>query len=197
MKPTHDEQRRSAALQHEAEHTRNQRSSVTFYLSILFAAAFLLLLLSFFMQQRTNQDAIDQLQQSSNSAVESLDNLIADRDKLSQENAALAEEVASLKTQKTKLENSLREAQTASDEAILQSQKADEQQKALMQLNQIRTLYNQHRRSDARALLAQWEKSAPGALENHLSEVSKSLTPEARKLYDPLEAYHSLVGWLN
>ena len=51
-----------------------------FYLVILFAAAFLLLLLSYFMQQRANQDAMDDLQQTSDSAVQSLENLLQEKD---------------------------------------------------------------------------------------------------------------------
>lgn len=59
---------------------------------ILFAAAFLLLLLSYFMQQRVNQEALDDLEQTSNSAVESLENLIAERDALKLQVSALEAE---------------------------------------------------------------------------------------------------------
>ena len=78
------------ALQHDAEHERpHKKNSVLFYLMILFAAAFLLLLLSYFMQQRVNQEALDDLEQTSNSAVESLENLIAERDALKLQVSAL------------------------------------------------------------------------------------------------------------
>ena len=81
------------ALQHDAEHERpHKKNSVLFYLMILFAAAFLLLLLSYFMQQRANQEALDDLEQTSNSAVESLENLIAERDALKLQVSALEAE---------------------------------------------------------------------------------------------------------
>ena len=69
MSTDSDKQERSR-LQHEAEHERpHKRSSVLLYLVILFAAAFLLLLMSYFMQQRANQEAMDKLEQTSDSAT--------------------------------------------------------------------------------------------------------------------------------
>lgn len=71
MSTDSDKQERSR-LQHEAEHERpHKRSSVLLYLVILFAAAFLLLLMSYFMQQRANQEAMDKLEQTSDSATQS------------------------------------------------------------------------------------------------------------------------------
>ena len=84
-------------LQHEAEHTRpRKRGSVMVYLAILFAAAFLLLLMSYFMQQRINRETLDDLQKTSTSAVQSLDNLIAERDRLVQERQTLEEQLEEL-----------------------------------------------------------------------------------------------------
>ena len=69
------EKQERGRLQHAAEHERpNKRNSVLFYLVILFAAAFVLLLMSFLMQQRANQAALDDLQQTSDSTVQSLEN---------------------------------------------------------------------------------------------------------------------------
>ena len=68
------EKQERGRLQHAAEHERpNKRNSVLFYLVILFAAAFVLLLMSFLMQQRANQAALDDLQQTSDSTVQSLE----------------------------------------------------------------------------------------------------------------------------
>ena len=91
---SHDsEQHQRSALQHEAEHAApGKKNSVLIYLVILFAAAFLLLLLSYFMQQRASREAYSDLQQSSNSAVQSLDNML-------QENEDLKEQVADLQAQ--------------------------------------------------------------------------------------------------
>ena len=73
-------------LQHEAEHAKpHKKVSVMGYLTILFAAAFLLLLLSYFMQQRANEQAISGLQATSNNAFDSINNLIAEKDRLTGE----------------------------------------------------------------------------------------------------------------
>lgn len=82
------------SLQQQADRTRpSGRKPVLVYLVILFAAAFILLLLAFFMQKRANEVAIDNLEQSSHSAAESLENLIAERDALKEEAAALQREM--------------------------------------------------------------------------------------------------------
>ena len=74
---------------------RHSRRSVLQYLAILFAAAFLLLLLTYVMQQRIEraQDQIDDLQASSDSALQTLENIIAQRDQLKEENEALSEDL--------------------------------------------------------------------------------------------------------
>ena len=57
------------------EHSHKHRQKSVFqYITILFAAAFVLLLMSFLMQQRANQAALDDLQQTSDSTVQSLEN---------------------------------------------------------------------------------------------------------------------------
>ncbi len=81
-------------LQHEAEHAKpGKKNAVLFYLVILFAAAFLLLLLSYFMQQRTNQERVDHLEQTSNSAVQTLDNMLKENEELKLRNAELEEQL--------------------------------------------------------------------------------------------------------
>jgi len=172
-------------LQHEAEHTRPpKKGSIMGYLAILFAAAFLLLLMSYFMQQRTNQEAIDDLQQSSSSAVQSLENLIAERDRLKEEVAALEESREALQTELEQVRTDLSTAQAAASAA-------ERQAEALNQLNQIRILYNQHRNREARELLALYPD-----LEEQLTAISNSLTEEEREIYDPLEAFQSFMEWL-
>lgn len=80
---------------HIKRQQRHSRRSVLQYLAILFAAAFLLLLLTYVMQQRIEraQDQIDDLQASSDSALQTLENIIAERDKLKEENQTLNEEL--------------------------------------------------------------------------------------------------------
>ena len=97
---TEQERQRRSQLQHDAEHTPpHKKVSVMGYLAILFAAAFLLLLLSYFMQQRANREAVENLTQTSNSAVQSLDNILAERDRLREENNTLREENQRLQTE--------------------------------------------------------------------------------------------------
>ena len=178
------------ALQHDAEHERpHKKNSVLFYLMILFAAAFLLLLLSYFMQQRANQEALDDLEQTSNSAVESLENLIAERDALKLQVSALEAERDTLQAE---WEASADTAQKARDGLMAAMDQVD----ALNKLNQLRTLYNKGRYSQARTLLEEWESAAPGAMEAALTTASEALTEEERALYDPLAAYQNLVDWL-
>lgn len=88
------EDRRSSPGQVKRQQ-RHSRRSVFQYLAILFGAAFLLLLLTYVMQQRVEraQDQIDDLQESSNSALQTLENIIAERDKLKEENEILSEDL--------------------------------------------------------------------------------------------------------
>ena len=203
--------KQDAALQHEAEHTRGpKKSPVTLYLTILFGAAFLLLLLSFFMQQRTNEAAMDQLQQTSNSAVESLENLLSERDELvaerdsllsekttlSLENARVVEEKAALEAEKAQLEQDILATGADSDQLRDNVAAAEAQRDALKKLNHIRALYNQHRAGEAHDLLVKWEAEAPGQLEANLSLISQGMDPADREVYDPLAAYRKLVGYI-
>ena len=115
-----DRQERSR-LQHEAEHARpHKKVSVFGYLAILFAVAFLLLLMSYFMQQRSNQEAMDNLQATSDSAVQTLENILTQRDELQQQVADLQKEKEDLEGEKAQLESSLEQGQE--DQAQLERQ---------------------------------------------------------------------------
>lgn len=187
MSSESDKQERGR-LQHDAEHEHpGKRRSVLVYLVILFAAAFLLLLMSFLMQQRSNQAAIDNLQQTSDSTAQSLENML-------QENASLKEENASLKEEISSLQDQLEAAQSAVDDGA-----SELQLDALNYLNQIRALYNAGRYADARDVIAAAEAAmaGQGGMEAVLGEISDGLTQQQREDYDPLEAYRSLVGWLS
>ena len=81
-------------------------SPVTGYLAILFAAAFLLLLWAYFQQQRSNAEATDALKQSV-SAVQSIQDLIADNDALRLENEAMKEQLETLKDDNKALKDQL------------------------------------------------------------------------------------------
>ena len=159
------------------------------YLVILIVAAFLLLLLSYFMQQRANQEAIADLQQTSNSAVQSLDNLIAERDGLKRQNEEL-------QTRLDELQSELNDAVRAAQENQEQQSAATEANLALMRLNQLRALYNQGRYREARALLEEWGEAGAASTEKALEGIRSAMTEEELEIYDPLEAYRQLVDWL-
>ena len=161
------------------------------YLAILFGAAFLLLLMSYFMQQRANREAIDNYQKNSNSAAESIDNLIAERNQLAEERKDLQDQ---LETAQREAEN-LRSQLEAADEELRTveelAEQAQQELQALTRLNQIRTLYNQYRNREAREILAQNPD-----LEEQLQTISEAMTEDERAIYDPLESYRTLAGWL-
>lgn len=96
-------------LQHQADRVKpGSRRSVLSYLVILFAAAFVLLLLSYFMQQRTNEQAMDNLQQTSTSAVQTLEGLIKERDQLQEQVEQLQQDVERLTGEKMELDSARR-----------------------------------------------------------------------------------------
>jgi len=112
-------------------HGQQQRrqKSVFQYITILFGAAFLLLLFTFVMErhqnellQQQNQAQIDDLQQSSISAVQSLNNLVSENDALKEKvqeledaKAQLEGKVAGLEMQNTVLTDKLDKTSRAMD----------------------------------------------------------------------------------
>lgn len=171
--------------QYEAEHTRppRQRSSVFIYLVILVLAAFLLLLVAYLQQQRANKAAIDSIQQS-HSAVESLENLMGERD-------ALRAQVEGLEDQLSQAQQALSDAQTGQQGLAQTADDLQGQRDALQVLNQIRYLYNRARYQEARDLI----EGHPD-LEDRLRKAADALSQEARDVYDPLDAFGQLKGWL-
>lgn len=87
-----EERKPSARTRARGQQRRSQRS-VFQYITVLFAAAFLLLLMTYMMQQRLNKAEIDDLQKSSNSTLQTLENIIAERDQLRQENQELSDQL--------------------------------------------------------------------------------------------------------
>lgn len=91
----------------ETKETAHRQNSVFRYLAILFGAAFLLLLFTFISERRQNQlllheneVQIDSLQQSSNSAVQSLENLYEQNDALKAKVKELEEQLQAAETQR-------------------------------------------------------------------------------------------------
>ena len=187
----HTPQDHRTDLQHDAEHERPSKHtpSVVLYLMILFAAAFLLLLMSFLMQNRSNREAMDHLEETSNSAMESLENRL-------RENEELKAQVAQLEEENDKLTQQVRQAD---DQARQEQEELTAVLQALSDLNTLRGLYNQGRYSDARDFLAGLDTQADGSyvtetwLERYRTDYAD---PEDLEVYDPLAAWRDLVSWL-
>lgn len=165
----------------KGQQRRNQHS-VFQYITILFAAAFILLLFTFAMERRQyqqeqnqNQEQIDALQKDSSSALQRLNDLLAERDQLKEQAEALEEEVDQLTSEN---------AQAA---AI-----TDRQQKALEAMDwfwRIQRLYSRGNQRAARELADGFEASG---LEEYLPEVSPA-DPEGNS---PKEQYQELYELL-
>lgn len=187
------EQNDQGQLQHDAEHERpRKRNPVLFYLVILFAAAFLLLLLAYFSQQRANQTALNDLTLSSNSAVQTLDQILAERDALKEQTAALEEQIAGLEAQITQVQVEAVEARSRLEEAggIM---------RAMSSLNHVRALYNQHQNAAARAYLAELPQREGVDETEYFLQLYVSRLPAGSELleaYNPLEAWRQLKAWL-
>ncbi len=174
-------------LQHQAEHTRYRRQTpLTGYLVILFAVAFLLLFVAYCQQQRQSTESATNALRESNSAVDSIQALIEDNDELQAEVDELTEQVAQAQA----------DAQAAGEQAQAQTEQQRYLTKALMDLNQLRALYNQARYSDAAQLLADLGETGQADTRQALEQAAQTLTPEQRETYDPVKAWDQLVGWL-
>ena len=139
-------------LQHAAEHAKpGKKNPVLLYLVILFAAAFVLLLMSYRMQQRANQVAMENLQQTSNSATQSLENLITERD-------ALSEQVDEMQTQLDDLQDQLKSAQADKKTLEQKSEELSRQLKAMEYFWQIDDYYARGYYTQAKALIVTVEE---------------------------------------
>lgn len=96
------EKRSSGGPEEQPEKKPSSRKPVVVYIMILFIAAFLLMALSFFMHQRSNTEALGELQNS----VSALQEVQATQD----ENIQLQEELASANDQIESLKKQLEEA---------------------------------------------------------------------------------------
>ncbi|MBS6215937.1 MAG: hypothetical protein KH704_03320 [Clostridiales bacterium] len=177
---SHDDSREQP-LQHEAEHAKpGKKNAVLLYLVILFAAAFLLLLLSYFMQQRTNQERYDDLQQTSNSAVQTLDNML-------QENEDLKNQVSELEAANEALHGQLQ------DSRVELAEEQESSQQALTAMDwfwRIQRQYSRGYHTKARELIAAFEATGlPQYLptENRTGQEGPSPLQQYRDILDLLD----------
>ena len=177
------------------EHSHKHRQKSVFqYITILFAAAFVLLLYTFMMERRQNDilqqqsnDKLNQLQQQSISAVQSLDNLYKENGELKQSVDYLQEQVAQLEQEKLKLDQDLAAAQ---DTNQWQQRSAE----AMDWFWQVDEAYVRGKYSLCRTLMRHLEDTGDGdPLKNYLPQASA--TKHGR--FSPYDRYEEIYNALH
>lgn len=177
------------------EHSHKHRQKSVFqYITILFAAAFVLLLYTFMMERRQNDilqqqsnDKLNQLQQQSISAVQSLDNLYKENKELKQSVDYLQEQVAQLEQEKLKLDQDLAAAQ---DTNQWQQRSAE----AMDWFWQVDEAYVRGKYALCRTLMRHLEDTGDGdPLKNYLPQ--ESATKNGR--FSPYHRYEEIYNALH
>ena len=177
------------------EHSHKHRQKSVFqYITILFAAAFVLLLYTFMMERRQNDilqqqsnDKLNQLQQQSISAVQSLDNLYKENGELKQSVDYLQEQVAQLEQEKLKLDQDLAAAQ---DTNQWQQRSAE----AMDWFWQVDEAYVRGKYTLCRTLMRHLEDTGDGdPLKNYLPQ--ESATKNGR--FSPYHRYEEIYNALH
>lgn len=177
------------------EHSHKHRQKSVFqYITILFAAAFVLLLYTFMMERRQNDilqqqsnDKLNQLQQQSISAVQSLDNLYKENEELKQSVDYLEEQVSQLEQEKLKLDQDLAAAQ---DTNQWQQRSAE----AMDWFWQVDEAYVRGKYTLCRALMRHLEDTGDGdPLKNYLPQ--ESATKNGR--FSPYDRYEEIYNALH
>ena len=177
------------------EHSHKHRQKSVFqYITILFAAAFVLLLYTFMMERRQNDilqqqsnDKLNQLQQQSISAVQSLDNLYKENGELKQSVDYLQEQVAQLEQEKLKLDQDLAAAQ---DTNQWQQRSAE----AMDWFWQVDEAYVRGKYALCRTLMRHLEDTGDGdPLKNYLPQ--ESATKNGR--FSPYDRYEEIYNALH
>ena len=169
-------------MQHDAEHEKPaKRNPVLFYLMILFAAAFVLLLMSFLMQRRANQEAIDNLQQTSNSATQSLENTI-------RQNEELTKQVEDLQTAATEHQQTIRAQEQELEDLEAENEALTNSTQALDWFWQINEAYVRGRYSLARELIEEMGTELPQYLPKESATDNDRFSPYDRyqEIYEAL-----------
>lgn len=189
------EQESKPELEKKPEHSHKHRQKSVFqYITILFAAAFVLLLYTFMMERRQNDilqqqsnDKLNQLQQQSISAVQSLDNLYKENGELKQSVDYLQEQVAQLEQEKLKLDQDLAAAQ---DTNQWQQRSAE----AMDWFWQVDEAYVRGKYSLCRTLMRHLEDTGDGdPLKNYLPQ--ESATKNGR--FSPYDRYEEIYNALH
>lgn len=177
------------------EHSHKHRQKSVFqYITILFAAAFVLLLYTFMMERRQNDilqqqsnDKLNQLQQQSVSAVQSLDNLYQENEYLKQSMDHLETQISNLEQEKQQLDQDLAAAQ---DTNQWQQRSAE----AMDWFWQVDEAYVRGKYSLCRTLMRHLEDTGDGdPLKNYLPQ--ESATKNGR--FSPYHRYEEIYNALH
>ena len=176
------------------EHSHKHRQKSVFqYITILFAAAFVLLLYTFMMERRQNDilqqqsnDKLNQLQQQSVSAVQSLDNLYQENEYLKQSMDHLETQISNLEQEKQQLEQDL----AASQDTVEWQQRSAE---AMDWFWQVDEAYVRGKYSLCRTLMRHLEDTGDGdPLKNYLPQESATKNGRFSPYHRYEEIYHAL-----
>ena len=176
------------------EHSHKHRQKSVFqYITILFAAAFVLLLYTFMMERRQNDilqqqsnDKLNQLQQQSVSAVQSLDNLYQENEYLKQSMDHLETQISKLEQEKQQLEQDLAAAQ---DTNQWQQRSAE----AMDWFWQVDEAYVRGKYALCRTLMRHLEDTGDGdPLKNYLPQESATKNGRFSPYHRYEEIYHAL-----
>lgn len=176
------------------EHSHKHRQKSVFqYITILFAAAFVLLLYTFMMERRQNDilqqqsnDKLNQLQQQSISAVQSLDNLYQENEYLKQSMDHLETQISNLEQEKQQLEQDL----AASQDTVEWQQRSAQ---ALDWFWQVDEAYVRGKYALCRTLMRHLEDTGDGdPLKNYLPQESATKNGRFSPYHRYEEIYHAL-----
>ena len=177
------------------EHSHKHRQKSVFqYITILFAAAFVLLLYTFMLERRQNDilqqqsnDKLNQLQQQSISAVQSLDNLYQENEYLKQSMDHLETQISNLEQEKQQLEQDL----AASQDTVEWQQRSAQ---ALDWFWQVDEAYVRGKYALCRTLMRHLEDTGDGdPLKNYLPQ--ESATKNGR--FSPYHRYEEIYNALH
>ena len=189
------EQESKPEQEKKPEHSHKHRQKSVFqYITILFAAAFVLLLYTFMMErcqndilQQQSNDKLNQLQQQSVSAVQSLDNLYQENEYLKQSMDHLETQISNLEQEKQQLEQDL----AASQDTVEWQQRSAQ---ALDWFWQVDEAYVRGKYTLCRTLMRHLEDTGDGdPLKNYLPQ--ESATKNGR--FSPYHRYEEIYNALH
>lgn len=157
--------------------TPTGKKPVVVYIMILFIAAFLLMALSFFMHQRSNTEALGELQHS----VSAMQEVQVSQEKI----IKLQEEVADLQEKLSDLQAQAEEDAAASEELAQERDALERRSNALLALYQLQQEYAARDYAACKTLIANLEAGLADALPQE--ELSGGVVSPAQR-YQELKA---------